>query len=291
MKRVPILYIVFAGIAWGTACIFINALTKFQLESSDIAAGRCLIGACCALLYTLIKNPKSLKLTLKQFIIVAVCGFAFFMMATFYYDAMKSTSVATASVLLNMAPIAVIGYSVVFLNEKLTKRKMIMVLCALLGCLLVTGGVGGFKFSTRGIFYGVLSGISYATYSICVKIATKNDIDSGAVTAYSFSFASIISILFVNYGILVEKVLQSPVRIGLLILGIGFVTGFFASFLYSKAMRYLSAGIVSALASIEPFTTVMLSIIFLNERLKLSAVIGMIMIFTSAVVLGKESLI
>lgn len=288
MKKTPILYVIFAGLAWGSAGLFVHLLSSY-FSSLELALTRASVSACLALLVALITNPKSLKITLRQLLPLALAGVVFFTMASFYYMAIQNSSTSTAAVILNMAPIFVMVFSTVFWGERFTLRKGLAVGAAVIGCALVTGIVGGMVFAPIGILYAFLSCASYAAYSISVRTAAKRGVTAATSNTYIFLIASIVACFVAGPRELVSKAGSVSPWILLALIGFGAVTGFLASFLYTKAMEKLPAGVVASMSAIEPLTLTVTGIVFLHDKITVYSAIGMVMILVSVFVLSLEN--
>lgn len=288
MKKAPIIYVLLAALAWGSAGLFVHFLSGFGFTSFQLAAARATVSAITALIVTLASGKKSLRATLPQFGIFILCGIAFFSMAAFYYMAIRESSVSTAGILLYMSPIIVITVSAIFWGEKITLRKCITIACMLVGCALVTGVVGGLRFAPRGIIFGLISCCSYASYTIFVNVASRMGAKPGAITVYSFFIAAIIAMFFCDPPALATLLVSVPWYAVLGLVGFGAITGFVASYMYSKALERLPAGIVSAMATAEPLILTLTSVIFLGEKLTVFSAAGIAIILVSIVVLSFE---
>ena len=71
MKKTPILYVIFAGLAWGSAGLFVHLLSSY-FSSLELALTRASVSAGLAILVALITNPKSLKITFRQLLPLAL---------------------------------------------------------------------------------------------------------------------------------------------------------------------------------------------------------------------------
>ncbi len=288
MKKFPVIYVILACTAWGSAGVFVHYLSQYDFTSFQLAAVRATVSAVAALIFTLSSDKRSLRATLPQLGVFFLCGIAFFSMAAFYYMAIRESSVSTAGVLLYMSPIIVIAFSAIFWGEKITFRKCVTIACMLVGCALVTGVIGGLKFAPRGIIFGLTSCCAYAAYTICVNFANRMGAKPGAITVYSFFVASIISICFSSPSSFATNLLSVSWYVILALVAFGAITGFVASFFYSKALQRLPAGIVSAMAALEPLILTLTSVIFLNEKLTVFSAAGIVLILGSIVALSFE---
>ncbi|MEE1013595.1 MAG: DMT family transporter [Clostridia bacterium] len=289
MDKLSVLCITLAGVSWGTAGLFSHFLQKYGFSPFQISAGRILLAAIFMLLFVLLYNPKVLKVQPKKLILYAISGLALLGTSCFYYWAMELTSFSTAVVLMYTAPVIVMIVSVLFLGEKFTWLKLTGVLGALLGCCFVTGIIGNLRFSAAGILVGLLSGISYSIYNICVKLEMNRGDDPIGATTYCFFFSFLASLFVINPVDSAKIIAVDPVPTLLLIAGMGFFIGAFPYLIYTFAMRKIPAGVASSMACIEPMTATIISILFLNEQLTVSAVIGIVMILGSVILLSRET--
>lgn len=84
-----------------------------------------------------------------------------------YFQCQTMCSLSVAAVLLYLAPSFVVIFSAVLWKTPLTKRKLIALVVSLLGCVMVSGIIGGdMTASWAGIGLGVLSGLCYASYTV-----------------------------------------------------------------------------------------------------------------------------
>ena len=173
MKRRAFVYIIIAGILWGTSGIFVNALSPHGFSSLQITALRGVVSCLFMGIFVLFHDRKLFRVTFRQFMLFVVIGVSLFGTSSCYYLSMQMTSISTAVVLMYMAPVYVMIWSVLFFGERFSILKLISVVAMLVGCCLVSGIVGGLKFDAVGLLFGILSGISYGAYNIFTKIAMR----------------------------------------------------------------------------------------------------------------------
>jgi len=289
VKKKAFIYIILAGLLWGTSVIFVNILAPFGFSSLHMTFVRALVSFVCFFLYALIRDKSIFKVTFKEFIINAAIGISFFGTATCYYFAMQETSPSTAVVLMYLAPVIVLIYSVMFLGEKLTFLKGASVFAMLLGCSLVSGIIGGLSFSPLGLVIGFLSGLSYALYNIFTKIGTKNMINPTTITLYCFGAAMVVSFFSCNPAQIPVFMEGNVLKTLMLLIMMGICTCVLPYFFYTIGMKDLPAGTASALGIVEPMAATVFSVVFFSERLGIYQLVGIVLIPVAIFVLSKNN--
>ncbi len=289
MKQRAFIFIILAGISWGTSAIFVHFLAPFGFSSLQMTFMRGLVSFIALFLYILFHNRNLLKVNAKELIIFTGAGLSFFGTASCYFSSMQMTSVSTAVVLMYTAPILVMIYSVLFLGEKLTLLKTVSVAAMIVGCGLVSGIIGGLKFNPLGIAIGFLSGISYAAYNILTKIAMRKNSNPFTATLYCFLFSTIIAFFVCNPQSIPENISQNPAFTMPMIFAMGIFTCFLPYILYTVAMKSLPAGTASSLGIIEPMAATIFSVVLFNEPLSFFSVLGIVLILGSVFLLSRNN--
>ncbi len=286
MKK-SFIYIILAGILWGSSGIFVHYLAPLGLSSMQMTAARSIVGTICVAVYLLIRNRKAFSVTGKELALCIGSGMGFFFTGTCYFASMQMTSVSTAVVLMYTAPILVMIYSVAFLGEKLTGFKALSVVIMLVGCALVSGIVGGFKFDLIGIAVGFASGIAYSAYNIFTKLQMRNKCHPITATMYCFVFAAAISILVCKPLEIVDVVVRTPHSL-ILLVSCGICNCVLPYVFYTLALKELPAGTASSLGIVEPLAATVFSVTLLDEKLTVFSVIGIILIIGAVLMLSKN---
>ena len=287
MKTKAFIYIIVAGILWGTSGIFVNLLAPYGFSSLQMTATRGLISFIGMAVYAFLLDKKLFKIKLFDLVFFIPIGFTLFSTAYLYYSAMTMTSVSTAVVLMYMAPVYVMVFSVIFLGERFSALKLVSLCAMLIGCCLVSGIIGGIAFNALGIVFGFLSGVSYAIYNIITKIALKGKRNAVSTSLYSFLVMAIIAMSIANPVDITRKAIANPFPAIPLLIGLGIFTFVIPYFLYTLAMRDLPAGTASALGIVEPMAATVFSVLFLDEKLSILPAIGIILILVAVFMLGK----
>ena len=288
MKKSAFFYIALAGVLWGTSGLFSYWLTPFGFRPVQMTTMRGFVSMVLIVPFILFKNPKLLKVPKKEIFFIIGSGVGLFLTAYTYYASMAASSVSTAVILMYTAPVFVLIYSVMFLGEKLNTVKSISVFLMILGCALVSGIVGGMKFSLAGILFGIAAGISYSAYNIFTKILTMHKVDTLTVTSYNFIIMSIIGLAVSNPIEIVTITSKQPLSIIPLIVGIGVFTCVLPYVFYTMGLKDVPAGTATALGIIEPLSATVFSVTFLGENLTAPLVIGMVLILGAVFALARQ---
>ncbi len=288
MKKLSFIFIILAAVLWGTSTLFVYWMAPLGFSSLQMTFVRALVTFSAMVVYVFAKDKNMFSVKPKELLLYILSGISFFGTASCYYMSMQLTSPSTAVVLMYTAPVLVMIYSVAFLGEKLTWLKVASVVGMLLGCILVSGIIGGMKCNIAGILVGMLSGISYSVYNIFTKIQMKNGCNPISAVLYSFLAATVLSALICDPTAIGGIVVSRPVEGVLLILGIGICTCVLPYFLYTIALMHLPVGTASSLGIIEPMSATVISVVFLGEQLSISAFWGVVMILVSVILLNKS---
>ena len=287
MKKRAFLYVILAGIFWGTAGVFGQILPPYGFTPFQITAIRGTVSCLCILVYALIKDRQLFRVKPADLLLYLGIGISLFGTSACYYVAMQLTSISTAVVLMYMSPVYVMAFSVLFFGEKLSGIKLISVVCVLIGGALVSGITNGMAFDAFGIFMAVLSGVAYGAYNILTKVSMRRNNSPITTTAYSFMFMSVIALSVCEPIKIVENTAKEPMTLVPMLLALGVVTFVLPYFLFTLGMRDLPAGTASSLSVVEPMTATLFSIFIFGEKLTAFSALGIVLILASVVVLSR----
>ncbi len=267
-------------------CIFstIGILRKFiPYPSSFVALARGCVGAVFLLAVLLLRRQRpDLKAMGKNALLLLLSGAALGFNWIFLFEAYAYTSVATATLCYYLAPIIVILVSPVLLKEKLTGRKLLCALAALVGMVLVSG-VLDTGFSGIAEMNGILMGLCAAALYAAVMILNKKIRDIGP---YDKTIAQLFlaSAVMLPYVLATEDIAALPYSAlpVVLLLVAGIVHTGIAYWLYFGSMGAIKAQTVALYSYIDPILAIVLSMLVLKEPMTIAAAIGAVIILLSA---------
>lgn len=209
------------------------------------------------------------------FVAFAIIGGAVFFGS--YQLAVAAGGAALAAVLLYTAPAWVAIGSVLWLRERLTGMKVTAVVVTLLGVALIASGTGDVRYSVSAIAWGLVAGISYASYYIFGKIYFRH-YSSASVYAFVFPVAAIALLPLVTFGPKTPAVV-----VALLIIGL--VSTYFAYLAYAAGLRRLEASRASIIATSEPVIAGAIAFAWWGERFAWSGYLGALLILGAVLVM------
>ncbi len=197
-----------------------------------------------------------------------------------YFSCMNYTSLSTAAILLYTAPSFVMVMSFFLFKEKLDKKKLLALLCAFIGCVFVSGGIGGGGISAMGLLTGLGAGLGYALYSIFSRFALQKGYSSYTITTYTFLLAAIGTLPFLNLKELTGNICgMGPWALISALLAI--MTTVIPYICYTKGLEGLENTKASILASIEPVVASLVGLLVYQEKMGLMGVLGMALVLLS----------
>ena len=290
IRTSSILMVLVSGCMWGCMGLVVRPLNEIGLVTMDICFLRSVITFAVMLVGLLIFDRSALKIRVKDiwcFIGTGALSVSFFNFC--YFKTITLTSLSVAAVLLYTAPAFVMIMSSFLFKEEMTKRKVAALVIAFMGCVLVSGVVGGSgTLNAKGLLVGLGAGFGYALYSIFGRYALQRGYSSITITFYTFLFATLCTMFMVDVSSIIIIVETQPgisIYAAFMIL---FVT-LFPYLCYTKGLSGMENGTASVIASIEPVMATVLGILIYKEEMTFASAFGMILVLTSIVMLnGKE---
>ncbi len=203
--------------------------------------------------------------------------------------AINGASIATLLVYSSAGFAALLGWW--FLEEELGQAKVTAVALCLAGCAMVSGAIGMEQrgnINPFGIMIGILSGLSYAIYSLMGRSAWQRGLNPWTTLLYTFGFAALFLLLinlldmvaiprgrtemadffwlgraFEGWGYLIL------LAVGPSLIGFG---------LYNISLGRLPSSTANLIATAEPLFTALLAYLLLDELLSASQLGGGLLI-------------
>lgn len=273
------LQIIFSMLIFGTIGIFVRHV---PLPSSVIALIRGIVGTLFLLIFSRFrKTPVSKEAIRKNLKMLVVSGVFIGFNWILLFEAYRYTTVATATLCYYLAPVFIIIASPFLFKEPLPPFKILCVAAALIGMVFVSGVLDA-GFSGSGEWLGILCGVGAAILYASIVLMNKKltDIDGFDRTIVQLGAAAVSLfpyVLITERGTVME---WAPLSVGLLLI-LGIVHTGFAYAMYFGSIKELPAQTSALFSYIDPVSAIILSALFLGERLTIFSAIGAVLVLGS----------
>lgn len=288
MKNKALLAVLTAGVFWGTMGFFARSLYAAGFGPLEVAQTRITTGLIFVGFYILIFNRSLFRVKWKDIWCFLGTGIvSLLLFSTCYFSALNYTSLAVAAILLYTAPFFVMLMSLLLFKEKMNGKKILALILAFTGCVLVSGVGGNESFSWIGILLGLGSGFFYALYSIFGRYAIHRGYGAWTMTFYTFLFCSAGCAFLCDWSVIGTS-FAADSSVTWWVLGLGFVTAFLPYVLYSIGLEYMESSKASILASVEPVVSALFGVFVFHETITGWGILGIFMVLSAIVVLNLK---
>jgi len=279
------LYVILAALFWAVSgssakYLFHSGITPFQLVQIRLTI------AAAGLFFWLLLRDRSLlqieKSDILYFVLFGTVGMAAVQFT--YLFAISRIHVAAAILLQYLAPSFIAIHAVLFFKDRLSRWTTMALIGSFTGCYLVVGAynLDIVSMNLAGIISGVLSGITFAWYSIHGEYGMRR-YNPWTVLCYALLFAALI------WNILhppLEGFLHAyrPAQWGWIVY-IGIMGTLVPFGLYLEGVNLIRSTRASITATLEPITAGFLSYLFLNEVMEPLQLLGAVLVIASIILL------
>lgn len=284
-----LLYLVFAGVAWGTA----GGAAALVFDASDLGplalsfwrcvGGLALLLAARALRRRPAHRPAEPAARRLARVLGNGVGLAVFQSA--YFAAVASTGLAVATVVtLGAGPVLIALGARLALGERIGGAGLLAVAGALAGLSVLVLGNGGATVRPAGVLLALLSAAGYAGITLLTRLLGRNgeSADPSATTAWAFAVASVLLLPLAGAEGMVPHTVE-PVRVAVLLMYVAAVPTALAYALYFAGAAVVRSATVSVIMLLEPVSAALLAVAVLGERLSAATVLGTSLLLAAVV--------
>ncbi|HEX8691320.1 MAG TPA: EamA family transporter [Longimicrobium sp.] len=272
------LFVLAAAVLWG----LIGPVSRLALQGGvgplEIAFWRALIAAACFGAHALALG----KTRLERRDLPAVAAFGIVGVALLfasYFYAVQTGGAALASVLLYTAPVWVAVFSALFLRERMTGRKLAAIGLAVAGVvgIAATSGGGGVRLGAAALFWGLLSGWSYALYYLFGKRYFER-YHAATLFLYALPVGALALLPLVRFA-------PKTAAAWAAIVFLAVVPTYLSYLFYSAGLRRVEATRAATVATIEPVVAAVAAWLAWGERLGLGGYLFACLIVAAVVLM------
>lgn len=290
-KKIGILLVLMAALFWGISGTASQYLFQHLHVSTEwLTTVRLIFGGVILLLIAYKREGKGIfQIWQQKNDVISIIIFGLIGMIGVQYTylaAIKYGNAATATVLQSLSPVLVTCFFILLDKRLPNKKEIVALIFALLGTfLLVThGNIGQLSISKLGLFWGILTAIGAAFYTIqpiqlLKKWGAMIVVGWGMVIGgVAFSFVHTPWNFVGSWNVLANFLL-------FFIIICGTVLAFYS---YLESLKYLTASETSILSTIEPLAAAITSVVFLSVSFGLLDWLGTFCVIMTIVILTRK---
>ena len=281
-----------------TTAIFIRYLTlNYQVPALVLTYWRELFVALSLLVVLLITRRDLIKVERRNLPMLVLYGFVLMLFNSTWAlsVALNGAAVATVLAYSSAAFTALLGW--LLLKESLDLPKIIAVLMSIAGLALVSNALDPalWALNAGGVLAGVLSGLSYALYSLMGRYSSQRGVNPWTSLLYIFAIGSVF-MLAANLGI--GRFLPGGARtpadmfwlgdawVGwLVLLVLAMVPTLMGFGLYNVSLHYLPSSVANLILTSEPIVTSVIAYFMFGEVLTPIQMLGATLILSGVVLI------
>ncbi|MBQ2227379.1 MAG: DMT family transporter [Methanobrevibacter sp.] len=291
MKKIYLILPILAGIMFGSSGIFVRTLTQNGIDPTTLLFLRFSIAIIPILLAIFLTDRELFKIDKSDIPLFIACAICIIGLNLCYNESMNTIPLSLAAVLLSLAPIYVIIIAYIAFGEKITSKKVICMLLAIFGCVLMTGVLENsmMNISVFGIACGIGAGLFWAFYLITSKKSIKNGKHTFTILLYSIIIISIALIPFTDFGQINAFVSINPL-LAIVFLIIHSTFSFALPYVFSTlSLNFIDSGTSSIfLSASEPFAALLFGLLIYGEIPTLVMLCGFILTLVSMTILSRS---
>ena len=271
-----LIFFIAAMVIFGTNGLLV---AKISLSSAEIVLMRTFLGF--IFLFAVVAARRSFSFSdLKRDIVPAtIGGAALGLNWVLLFGAYKYAGVSIATLVYYCGPMIALILSPIIFKEKLTTNKIVAVVAVAAGMLCISGNVTQGSDMQTGLLLGAGAAALYALIIIVTKRVTHLSGLNCSMYELFISFIVMVFYLLIN-GIKLPVIPSADDIVYVLI--IGFVNTGLAYSMYFSALQKLPAQPSSLISYADPLTALIVSALFLGEKLGIVQLLGAVLILGGA---------
>jgi drug/metabolite transporter (DMT)-like permease len=235
------------------------------------------------------KNKQYETIKKKDWFLIAWIGFiGYFVSISLQFIGTNLSDAHTGALITSATPAFIVIFAWVVLKEVLTVRKVLAMVLATIGVVIVIGMDTNVGSNFIGSVILVGAAITWALLSVYVKLAS-NRLSSLTITTYAVLFALVFTTPAFVWELRTNDIYYQDLLIILGVIYLGVVSTAGAFFLWNKGMELMDAGVGSLFFFFQPIVGSFLGWALLKEELGVNFFVGGIFIVVGVGIVGFQS--
>ena len=230
-------------------------------------------------------NLKSLRK--RDLLLVLLSGSMLSLHFATFILAVKETTVANATFLVNTSPIMLAVLSPIAIRERTTTREILAVVVATLGILIVANPGNGFSAFGFGDLSALLAAFFVAVYSLVGRDLRTRGLNTACYTSYVYTAATVVSLVMAGFSP-GQTFKPYDVQNILAILGLGIIPTALGHTLYNYALGSVKTVTANLFPLLEPIIASLLAVVLFAEIPTIGQVAGYTLILGAVVIVATS---
>ncbi len=286
-RRIGLTYGAFASASYGTNPLFALPLYAAGIGVNSVLFYRYALALVIYFFWLKFIKQISLKITLKESIILLILGLFFSLSSYTLFDAFKYIEAGIACTILFIYPVLVAVIMAIFFKEKITKTVITSIALITVGISLLYHGKEGATLNLHGVLIVLLSALLYSLYIVGVKnIKSVRHMNSAKMTFYVMLFGLIVYITNLNFCTELQS-LTSPI-LWMYTIGLALFPTIISIETINIAIKLIGSTTTAILGSLEPLTALFFGVVIFHEQLTLRIIFGIVAVLFGVILIIKR---
>lgn len=286
-RRIGLTYGAFASASYGTNPLFALPLYAAGIGVNSVLFYRYALALAIYFFWLKFIKQISLKITLKESIILLILGLFFSLSSYTLFDAFKYIEAGIACTILFIYPVLVAVIMAIFFKEKITKTVITSIALITVGISLLYHGKEGATLNLHGVLIVILSALLYSLYIVGVKnIKQVRHMNSAKMTFYVMLFGLILYIINLNFCTELQP-LTSPI-LWMYTIGLALFPTIISIETINIAIKLIGSTTTAILGSLEPLTALFFGVVIFHEQLTLRIMLGIVAVLFGVILIIKR---
>ena len=273
-----------ASIFFGSSAIFIRFAA--DVTAISLTFFRLLIAAVVIVLFA-VSGRKLISLGKRDLLLVLLSGSMLSLHFATFILAVKETTVANATFLVNTSPIMLAVLSPIAIRERTTSREILAVVVATLGIVIVANAGNRFSAFGFGDLSALLAAFFVAVYSLVGRHLRTSGVNTACYTSYVYTTATVVSLVMVGFSP-GQTFKPYDIQNILAILGLGIIPTALGHTLYNYALGSVKAVTANLFPLMEPIVASLLAVVLFAEIPTIVQTAGYFLILAAVVIVARS---
>ncbi len=271
-----IIFAVIGVVLFSAKAVLVKLGYKYDISSEHLLLFRMVFSLPFYLIIAIFNKPKkNKKIEDKDYLWILFFGFVGYYLASYFdFLGLQFIKAGLERIILFLYPTLVIIISKIFLKDSISHRQLQAILLTYIGVVITFWGE--MQLDSKNLYLGgflvFLSALTYATYIV----GSGWLIPKFGVVVFT-SYAMIVSSLCIIIQYLIfdrGDIYGYPIELYLICIVMAVFSTIIPSYLVSASIAKIGASNFSIIASLGPFSTIILAYFFLGEDLSLVQILG-----------------